>query len=138
MAKILLVEDEIESQQLIGRMLSTAGHDVITAADGARAVEVVRESHVDAVVTDLKMPVLNGLRLIRYLRDSGNTVPILAISGHNRDQLMLAEDLGANAALAKPIDRDEILEVLKKVIEDTKTDWSSAWIHPEFGKVGER
>lgn len=138
MAIVLLVEDEIESQQLIGLMLSTAGYEVMTAADGARAIQVVREYDIDAVVTDLKMPVLNGLRLIRALRSFGDTIPILAISGHNRDQLMMAEDYGANAALAKPIDRDELLAVLERVMSETKTDWSSAWIHPEFGKVGDR
>ena len=138
MAVVLLVEDEIESQQLIGLMLSTAGYEVMTAADGARAIQVVKEHDVDAVVTDLKMPIMNGLRLIKALRGLGDTIPILAISGHNKDQLMMAEDLGANAALAKPIDRDELISVLERVIKDTQTDWSSAWIHPEFGKVGER
>lgn len=138
MAKVLLVEDEAESQQLIGAILRSAGYEVVIVDDGRQALDHVKENHVDAVVTDLRMPVLNGLRLIRELRDTGDTIPILAVSGHNRDQLMLAEDLGANAALVKPVRKDEILSILDRVIADTRTSWSGAWIHPEFGKVGER
>ncbi|MEM7414849.1 MAG: response regulator [Gemmatimonadota bacterium] len=138
MAKVLLVEDEVESQELIGSILRSAGYEVMVVGDGRMALDHVRANHVDAVVTDLRMPVLNGLRLITELRKTGDTVPILAVSGHNRDQLMLAEDLGANAALVKPINKQELLMLLDRVIADTRTSWSGAWIHPEFGKVGDR
>lgn len=138
MAKILLVEDEADSQRLIGSILLSAKHEVVLAEDGREALAYVRENHVDVVVTDLRMPVLNGLRLIRELRDKGDTIPIVAVSGHNRDQLMLAEDLGANAAIVKPIKPDQLLQLVDKVLADTRTSWSGAWIHPEFGNVGER
>ena len=63
---------------------------------------------------------------------------IIAISGANRDQLLLAQDYGANAGLVKPLDRDEFLGILDRVLEDTRDSWTSAWIHPEFGTVGDR
>lgn len=138
MAKVLLVDDEAESQALIGAILKSAGYEVMIVADGKQALDHVKANHVDAVVTDLRMPVLNGLRLISELRKTGDTVPILAVSGHNRDQLMLAEDLGANAALVKPVQGQELLRLLDRVIADTRTSWAGAWIHPEFGKVGDR
>lgn len=138
MPTVLLVEDEAESQELVRSFLQSAGYIVAVARDGSEALDHVRVNHVDAVVTDLKMPVVNGLRLIRELRSTGDSVPILAISGHNRDQLLLAEDLGANAALAKPLDKLELLNLLDRIMADTRTDWSSAWIHPELGSVGDR
>lgn len=138
MAKILVVEDEAESQQLVTSILRAAGHEVDLAADGRQALDFVEANHIDVVVTDLKMPVLNGLRLIRELRGKGDSIPILAISGHNRDQLTLAEDYGANGVLAKPIQKDELLLLIDRVITDSRTSWSGAWIHPEFGRVGDR
>ena len=83
------------------------------------------------------MPNVNGLRLIRELRENGDTIPILAVSGINRDQLMLAEDYGANVGLSKPIDRDELLKIVEQVLSDSRDDWSGVWIHPEFGNVGD-
>ncbi len=138
MARILVVEDDISEQVLLQQLLSKAGHTVVIAADGSQALDRIREDKIDAVVTDLRMPVLNGLRLIRELREAGDTIPIVGISGENADQLMLAQDYGANAGLVKPLNRDDLLAVLDRIVRDTRSDWSGAWIHPEFGKVGER
>ena len=138
MAKILVVEDDMSEQVLLQRLLASAGHSVVIAADGSQALDRIREEKIDAVVTDLRMPVLNGLRLIRELREAGDTIPIVAISGENADQLMLAQDYGANAGLTKPLNRDDLLDVLNRILHDTRSDWSGAWIHPEFGSVGER
>jgi len=138
MAKILVVEDDAGDQMLIEEILASAGYMVVLAADGAEALEKMRDEEVDVIVTDLRMPVLNGLRLIRQLRDAGDTIPIVAISGANADQLMLAQDYGANAAVSKPLDREQFLDVLERIVGDTRNDWSEAWIHPEFGSVGEQ
>lgn len=138
MAKILLVDDEEIDQALIREMLVHGGHEVVLAKNGQEAIAVLESKEVAAVVTDLRMPLVNGLRLIRSLRGEGDTIPIIAISGANRDQLLLAQDYGANAGLTKPVDRDKLLAVLKQVLSETRESWTNAWIHPEFGSVGER
>jgi len=137
MATILLVEDDEGHQVLVEKMLRSGGHHVFTAPNGHEALRLLRAHQFEAVVTDLRMPLMNGLRLIRELRSAGDTIPIIAISGVNWDQLPLAQDYGANAALLKPLDRNKLLEVLDRVLSDTRSDWSNAWIHPEFGKVGD-
>jgi CheY-like chemotaxis protein len=83
------------------------------------------------------MPVVNGLRLIRDLREAGDTIPIIAVSGQNADQLMLAEDYGANAAVMKPLRKEAFLKVVDQVLSDTRDTWSDVWIHPEFGHVAD-
>jgi len=138
MAKILLVDDDESTLRLVYAMLVSGGHTVETATNGQEAMDILKERHVAVVVTDLRMPTVNGLRLIRELRSAGDTVPIVAISGANRDQLLLAQDYGANAALVKPVDRKELLKVVRMALDDTRDAWSNAWIHPEFGSVGER
>lgn len=138
MARIMVVDDEEMSQGIIGQILESGGHDVVTLNNGKEALERLREdTELRAIVTDLRMPLVNGLRLIRALREAGDTIPIIAVSGTNADQLMLAEDYGANAGLTKPLDRDELLQVLDRALSDSRSTWSEAWIHPEFGAVGD-
>jgi two-component system chemotaxis response regulator CheY len=138
MAKILIVEDDIETQEFIASLLIAAGPEIVLASDGEQGLKVIRDDQIDAVVTDLRMPVMNGLWFIRELRRIGDTIPIVAVSGHNSDQLVLAEDYGANAGLAKPLDKEELLQVINRIIADTASDWSNAWIYPEFGSVADR
>jgi CheY-like chemotaxis protein len=138
MATILVVDDEDFSLALIEEMLVSVGHDVLTAQDGEAALTLLEQTKgIRAIITDLRMPRFNGLRLIRELRGVGDTIPIIAISGVNADQLILAEDYGANAVLSKPLDRDKLLKALDDALERTRSKWSEAWIHPEFGSVGE-
>jgi len=50
----------------------------------------------------------------------------------------LAEDHGANAAISKPFDGDELLALVERIVDDNRSDWASAWIHPAFGSVEDR
>lgn len=138
MSHILVVDDEQSSRTLLSEMLTSAGHQVVRADEGEQALDTLkRRSDIRCVVTDLRMPVMNGLRLIRTIREAGDTIPIVAVSGANADQLLLAEDYGANAILFKPLDREKVLDVVSRILAQTRSDWSDAWIHPEFGSVGE-
>lgn len=138
MTHILVVDDEPTDLTLLSRILESAGYDVVVAPDGQQALDILeRRSDIRAVISDLRMPVLNGLRLIRALRERGDEIPVLAISGANADQLVLAEDYGANAILSKPPLREKVLAALDRVLTESRSDWSGAWIHPEFGSVGE-
>lgn len=137
MAKILLVDDEELDLSLIREILLKGGHEILSAENGQQGLDLLEIEEVDAVVTDLRMPVFNGLRLIKTLRGSGDTIPIIAISGANWDQLLLAQDYGANAGLTKPVDGEELLNLLSRVLSETRSSWKDAWIHPEFGSVGD-
>lgn len=137
MGVILVVDDEQSSREILTTFLEGAGYEVVPASDGQEALDLLQKHEVRAIITDLRMPNVNGLRLIRSLRENGDTIPILAVSGINRDQLMLAEDYGANVVLPKPVDRDELIKIMEQVLSDSRDDWSGVWIHPEFGNVGD-
>ncbi|GAA0495737.1 hypothetical protein Ade02nite_18220 [Paractinoplanes deccanensis] len=98
MAKVLVVDDEPDLRFLHRRILSRAGHEVIEAGDGVAALEAVRSSPPDLVVTDVMMPVMDGIEFIRELRADPATaaIPVLAVSG---DWQLVTE---ADVALAKP------------------------------------
>ncbi len=85
MVKILLVDDEELDLSLIREILLKGGHDILSAENGPQALEIPEDEGVTAVVVvvDLRMPVFNGLRLIKTLRGSGDTIPIIAVSGAN-------------------------------------------------------
>ncbi len=138
MSIILIVEDEETTRHLLTNLFQEAGHETLWASDGAMALGLLRENEVDLVVTDLAMPRINGLRMIREIRNTGDSIPIIAVSGKNADQLLLAEDYGANASISKPVDKEELLGLATRIFADTRNNWSDAWIHPEFGSVADK
>ena len=83
MARILVVDDEPDERFLVGRTLNRAGHEVTVAGDGAAGLKAVQEWSPDLVVTDVMMPVMDGVEFIRRLRRDPATaaIPILAASG---------------------------------------------------------
>lgn len=116
MARILVVDDEAEVRRTIGRMLATAGHDVVSAATGREAQLVLDQTKPDIIIVDILMPEQDGIELIGTLRRGNTGVKILAISGggqlHPHDLLLVARKLGAEAVLAKPFQADELLAAI--------------------------
>jgi CheY-like chemotaxis protein len=123
-ARILFVDDD-EVEQLFAReILESRGHEVVCAADGEEALTVYRSEgiYIDVVVTDLAMPRLNGLRLVRELLEIDPRVTVLAASGRNADQLDLAEGSGVAGVFFKPWDPKNFLEKLEALVEERKTE----------------
>jgi CheY-like chemotaxis protein len=112
---VLLVEDDANMRDLLMRTLEQAGYAVTTAVDGTDALAQFRKHPVDAVVTDILMPELDGFELIRKLKKESPGLAVVAISGINdyRHFRKLALASGANVALTKPIDRAQLVELLR-------------------------
>lgn len=117
MARILIVDDDEEQRLLFRTLLEGRSHELYFASDGEVALKRFKENSVDLVVTDLAMPHVNGLRLIKEIREADPSVRVIAISGVARDQLLLAEDYGAMAILTKPVDKDAFLDAMKKALK---------------------
>jgi CheY-like chemotaxis protein len=113
MARILVVDDEPDERFLVGRTLRKQGHDVTVAENGAAGLEAVRESAPDLVVTDVMMPVMDGVEFIRRLRADPATagIPILAASGDTH----LAGS--ADAILQKPYDDHRLVTIVNSLLE---------------------
>ena len=108
-----MVDDEPDQRFLLRRIFERAGHEVSDAVDGAAALAAVRDSAPDLVVTDVMMPVMDGVELIRRLRDDPATahIPILAASGDTH----LAE--AANAVVPKPYEFKDLLAVATDLLK---------------------
>src|SRR4051812_4019857 len=106
MASILVVDDSAELRKTIVRMLAKAGHEVRDASNGAAALRELERGSFDLVVTDIVMPDMEGLELIRQVKKNHADLPIIAMSGGGRgsvdDYLKLATSFGAAKTLEKP------------------------------------
>ncbi len=113
MARILVVDDEPDERFLVGRVLRGEGHEVAVASDGAAALDAVKECPPDLVVTDVMMPVMDGVELIRRLRGDPVTaaIPIIAASGDTH----LAG--AADAVLSKPYGNHQLVAIVSGLLE---------------------
>lgn len=127
MANILIVDDEEMERLFVRTILGGAGHQLYYAADGESALKTYRNNPIDLVVTDLKMPKLNGLLLIKELKEIEPNLPILAVSGASADQLLIAEDYGAGDTLYKPIDPPALLRAVDKALQAAKQSSLGRW-----------
>ena len=113
MAEILIVDDEPDIRFVLKMAFESAGHQIVEAHHGVAALERVEDSHPDLVVTDVMMPLLDGLELVRRLRSNPETaaIPILLLSS------LTTAASGADAALAKPFRPHEVLAAGLSLIE---------------------
>jgi two-component system chemotaxis response regulator CheY len=120
MAKtILAVDDSASLRQMVAFSLNAAGYDVVQAVDGQDGLNKAKERTVDLVLTDQNMPIMDGLTLIKHLRELGSyqKVPILMLTTESSDDMKAkGKAAGANGWLVKPFDPKRLIEVVEKVI----------------------
>lgn len=119
MSKIILtVDDSASIRQMVALTLSGAGYTVIEAENGSEGYKKATSGKVDAVITDLNMPVMNGIEFIRKFRahPSSSGVPIVFLTTESDDELkQQAKAAGALGWIVKPFKQDQLLAVVKKV-----------------------
>jgi two-component system chemotaxis response regulator CheY len=116
---ILCVDDSASIRQMVKLTLAGAGYQIIQASDGAEGLAKARESTVNLVVTDLNMPVMNGLGLIRELRklSAYKGVPIIFLTTESDAGLKQeAKAAGATAWITKPFQQEQLVGVVRKVL----------------------
>jgi CheY-like chemotaxis protein len=121
MALILLADDKPEVCSALARMLRSAGHEVLEAADGDELLRVYEDALPELVICDIYMPGKDGLEVIRELLDGQAEASIIAMSGGSFmghvDMLPSAKHLGAAAVLYKPIDQQVLIGTVSRVLE---------------------
>ncbi len=120
MPKILLVDDEELIVRTIERLLKKEGYDVISARNGQEAIRHAEEQEFDLLVTDIRMPSMNGIETIRQIRRTRENlgksrVPEICITGYADNELnRQARELGVSDYLYKPFDLKEFLACVKR------------------------
>lgn len=104
---ILVVEDEQDISMMFQDRLTSLGFFVTTARNGAEGMAMLDVTAVDGILLDLQMPVMDGLTMLKYIRERFPNIPVIVMSAElNKNKLVQAIELGANDYLLKPIDFD--------------------------------
>jgi DNA-binding response OmpR family regulator len=116
--KILAVDDEEDTLLLLKDLLTQAGHQVVTASEGLKAMATAQMEPFDAVLLDLMMPGTDGYQVARFLSDNWNTssIPVVVITcRRDEESKSFAKVFGCVRYLEKPFEPEELLEVLRDI-----------------------
>ena len=118
--RILIVEDLDDARESLQELLSLAlSVEVDAAADGVRALELLAEREYGVVITDLRMPRANGMRLLREVRERQLPCPVIVVTGHGSvKEAVEAMRLGAYDFLTKPLDPQQLILLVDRALRE--------------------
>jgi two-component system, NtrC family, response regulator AtoC len=112
---VLVADDEVNLRKVLSAQLKKQGYEVLTASDGQEALDLLARQSVDVVLTDLRMPRVDGLALLRQILLEHVGIPVIILTAHGTvDAAVEAMKLGAFDFLTKPFDKDELQLVIQK------------------------
>ncbi|HEY6081185.1 MAG TPA: sigma-54 dependent transcriptional regulator [Polyangiaceae bacterium] len=115
--QILVVDDEPNLRRVLSAQLERDGYDVHTAEDGEQALGILRDHHIDLVITDLRMPKIDGMELLRRAQTLDAELPVVMITAHGTvDNAVEALKTGAFDYLTKPFDQLEVRTIVAKAL----------------------
>jgi PAS domain S-box-containing protein len=115
--KLLYVEDNPDSREMTSLILEDFFDEIVVAVDGQEGLEKFRKGAFDLIITDINMPVMNGLEMIERIRAEDSEIPIIVLSAHNEEEFFIQSiTLGVDGYLLKPIDLDQLIGVLERVV----------------------
>ncbi len=121
-ARILLVDDSPDTLEVLERNLAKHGFTVMTALDAREAMAILERSSVDLLITDVRMPGMNGLELLRHVRETFPDTQVMLITGYATiEGAVEAMKTGAEEYLSKPFTTEELLAAVGRVLEKLRT-----------------
>ncbi len=115
--QILVVDDEPNLRRVLRAQLERDGYDVHTAEDGEQALALLHEHHIDLVITDLRMPKLDGMELLRRITALEDAMPVVMITAHGTvDTAVEALKMGAFDYITKPFDQEDVRTIVRKAV----------------------
>jgi diguanylate cyclase (GGDEF)-like protein/PAS domain S-box-containing protein len=116
---VLYVEDDAITREALLEFLTEVTKKVYTAEDGKKALKIYEKENIDVLITDIKMPEMNGFELIKKIREKDRDIPVIVTTAYDEvDYLVECIELGVNHFLLKPIETDKLYEILKKIVEN--------------------
>jgi len=132
MNKILIVDDELNMRLVLTAMLKKEGYEIASAADGSEALSILKSGPIDAVITDLKMPNVDGMELLDHMNDKHPAIPVIIITAHGTVATAVeALKKGALDYITKPFDLDELKNVISKAMKTRTLKENELFLPPE-------
>lgn len=122
MAKILIAEDDQDIRELVTITLQFNGHEVVSAVDGAQAVEIAESESFDLILMDVRMPRMTGYEACRLLREMESTreIPIIFLSAKGQEaEIQAGLQAGATQYILKPFAPDVLANRIESVLAET-------------------
>jgi DNA-binding NtrC family response regulator len=120
---ILVLDDDWATLHFFERFLVSQGHTVSTIENPLQAMQVLAEKKFDLVFLDLSMPQMNGMEFLQNIREAGNDIPVLIITGSSSvDSVMTAVEHGISGYLIKPFTIDELARAIERVTQTSSVD----------------
>jgi DNA-binding NtrC family response regulator len=117
-ARILVVDDAVDTLEVLRRNLTSAGYQVFTAPDVETAIRILDTTPVDLIITDLKMPRVGGMDLIRHVRENMKDIEVVVITGYpSIEGAVEAVKTGAEDYLSKPFTDQELFTAVRRALE---------------------
>jgi len=116
---VLIVDDSPSIRQVVKMQLTMSGYTVMEAIDGSDALERVQGHKIDLIISDVNMPVMDGLTFVKKLKESGETkfIPIIMLTTESQEEKkMEGMNLGVKAWLVKPFNPDQLVTAVSKLI----------------------
>lgn len=123
-ADVLIVDDEPDWRSIFTDWFEREGCRVLVAENGAEALAQIQAEHVDVVVSDVRMPVMDGITLLRNIKASESYKPsVMFITGFSDIGPREAYDLGVEAMMSKPVNRNELISAVTRVLASREELW---------------
>ena len=121
--KLLIVDDEVEIREMLSRHFEFLGYNTSTAGNGQEALNYLGENKVDIIITDIMMPVMNGVTLLKRIRQEYPMVQVIMITGYvSLDNALSCMRAQANTCIFKPLeDLTELEEAVEKAFQTIET-----------------
>ncbi|MGE5319204.1 MAG: sigma-54-dependent transcriptional regulator [Hyphomicrobiaceae bacterium] len=133
--QILVVDDEPKMRRVLEIMLQKMGHRVLGASNGVEALALFQANSVDLVITDLRMPEMNGLELLAALRAQGSDVPVMVITAHGTIETAVeAMKHGASDYILRPFDIDVVELAVGRVLNGAEVAQQNAFLRQEIDR----
>lgn len=120
MARILVIDDDPWVLKIFRQILEDEGHEITTANNGQEGIDLFRQNPAELIITDMVMPVKDGLKMIMELEKEFPNVPAIAISGGGvigaERYLTLAESIGTRKNLTKPVSKQDLIDAVNYVL----------------------
>jgi two-component system, NtrC family, response regulator HydG len=136
---ILIVEDDVENRAAMVKVLEGAGYKTLETDNGQQALDILREEDVDILVTDLRLPVMDGVELLKRAKASAQEIEVIMITGHGTVEIAVeAIKEGAYDFITKPIKKAQLLRAVEKAAEKQYLSRENRELRQQLNQTGVR
>ena len=137
MAKILAIDDDSEIGDLMKDILENEGHQVTCISDGIFAMKAIQDFKPDLIICDILMPQLDGHALVYHLKfEAKIKVPVMILTSLGEEKSYLGKEVAADYYMAKPFEREELVEVVERLLSSEQVKFGVRKSHDESESRG--